>query len=115
MNNVSLIGNLTKNIELKKTNAGKSIAKFTLAVRRKAEETDFIQCIAWEKTAELLNTYCAKGSKIAVVGRIQTGSYDNQSGQKVYTTDIIVEQVEFLSKAEKAEEPIKVQSDDLPF
>lgn len=95
---------MTKDVEIR--NAGSTlVARYTLAVDRKfkreGEQTaDFIPCIAFGRNAEFAEKYLTKGKKIAVVGRIQTGSYTNQSGQKVYTTDVIVEEQEFVeSKA----------------
>jgi single-strand DNA-binding protein len=72
--------------------------KFSLAVKRvlKKDESDFISCIAWAKTAEIMHQYLHKGSLIGVSGRIQTGSYDNQKGNKVYTSDVIVDTFNFL-------------------
>lgn len=101
MNRAIIIGRLTRDPEVRYTDGGLSIAKTTVAVDRKfkkdgAEQVaDFIPCTAFGKTAEFIEKYFAKGSKIVVEGRIQTGSYTNQDGQKIYTTDIIVEQVEF--------------------
>lgn len=104
MNKTALIGRLTRDVEVR--NAGTTlVARYTLAVDRKfkreGEQTaDFIPCIAFGRNAEFAEKYLTKGKKIAVVGRIQTGSYTNQSGQKVYTTDVIVEEQEFVeSKA----------------
>ena len=91
---------MTKDVEIR--NAGSTlVARYTLAVDRKfkreGEQTaDFIPCIAFGRNAEFAQKYLTKGKKIAVVGRIQTGSYTNQSGQKVYTTDVIVEEQEFV-------------------
>lgn len=101
MNNVQLIGNLTKDIELRKTQNGKSVVNFTLAVARtfNREETDFIQCQAWEKTADLLSQYCYKGFKIGVTGQIQTGSYE-KNGQTVYTTTVRVNNIDLLTPRE---------------
>lgn len=98
MNNVQLIGNLTKDIELRKTQSGKSVVNFTLAVSRtfNREETDFIQCQAWEKTADTIAEYCRKGSKLGITGEIRTGSYE-KNGQTVYTTTVIVSHFEFLT------------------
>lgn len=101
MNNVILIGRLTKDPELKYANNGTEIARFTVAVDRrykKEEEktADFINCLAFGKTAEIIEKWFSKGNKIAITGRIQTGSYENKEGQKVYTTDVIVESVEFV-------------------
>src|SRR5690554_3987557 len=104
MNKVSLIGRITKDLELRRTNTNLAYCKFTLAVNRmfsKNNEADFINCVAWKKTAENLVKYMGKGSRIGVVGAIQTGSYQNQNGQKVYTTEVNVSEVEFLdTKAE---------------
>lgn len=101
MNNVQLIGNLTKDIELRKTQSGKSVVNFTLAVSRtfNREETDFIQCQAWEKTADILSQYCYKGFKIGVTGQIQTGSYE-KNGQTVYTTTVRVNNIDLLTPRE---------------
>lgn len=105
MNKVLLIGRLTKDPEIKYTDGGASIARFSTAVDRKfkkeGEDTaDFINCVSFGKTAEFVEKYFHKGNKIVIEGRIQTGSYTNKDGQKVYTTDVIVEQVEFAeSKA----------------
>lgn len=105
MNLVVLIGRTTRDIELRQSSSGTSIARFTLAVdRRVSEEADFIGCLAFDKTAETLARYAGKGTKIAVTGRIQTGSYDGKDGKKVYTTDVIVEQFEFC-ESRKAEQP----------
>lgn len=101
MNNVQLIGNLTKDIELRKTQSGKSVVNFTLAVARtfNREETDFIQCQAWGKTADILHQYCHKGFKIGLSGNIETGSYD-KNGQRVYTTTVIANNIELLTPRE---------------
>lgn len=101
MNNVQLIGNLTKDIELRKTQSGKSVVNFTLAVARtfNREETDFIQCQAWGKTADILHQYCCKGFKIGLSGNIETGSYD-KNGQRVYTTTVIANNIELLTPRE---------------
>lgn len=103
MTNVTvLIGNLTKDVELRQVGNGTSVARFTLAVQRQfknangEKETDFIQCQAWKKTAELLAQYCQKGSKIAVRGSIRTGSYE-KDGARVYTTEVVAEDIEFLT------------------
>lgn len=124
MNQVILIGNTTKDIEMRSTNSGTVYARFTLAVSKftKGEKSaDFISCIAYNKTAELLNTYVSKGQKIGIVGRISTGSYQNKNGDKVYTTDVIVNEVEFLEPKKKAEDTAVDLSgfdeipDDFPF
>lgn len=124
MNNVQLIGRTTKEIEIRYTNNNKAVARFTLAVNRRSKDdgADFINCMAWEKIAELLEKYVKKGDRIAIRGRIQTGSYE-KDGKKVYTTDIVVDELEFLeSKKQDAPvssdgfEPVNEQIDDeLPF
>ena len=102
MNKVILMGRLTRDPEVRYGGANNSaVARFSLAVdrrfRREGEEqtADFINCVAFGKTAEFMEKYFRKGSKAVVEGRIQTGSYTNKDGQKVYTTDVVVEQVEF--------------------
>lgn len=101
MNQVQLIGNLTKDIELRKTAEGKSVVKFTLAVARTydREKADFISCQAWGKTADILHQYCHKGSKIGLSGSIETGSYE-KNGQRVYTTTVIANNIELLTPRE---------------
>lgn len=97
MNNVFLIGRTTKDPEIRYSQSNLAISRFTLAVDRvgKDKEADFISCIAFGKTAELMEKYAPKGRKIAIQGHIQTGSYDAKDGHKVYTTDVIVERLEF--------------------
>lgn len=99
MNKVILIGRLTKDPELRFTaGSGMAVSRFTVAVNRqfKKDETDFINCVAWGKTAETIAQYFTKGRPIAIVGHIQTGSYDAQDGTKRYTTDVAVESFEFI-------------------
>lgn len=98
MNKCVLIGNLTKDIDLKfQAGSGLAIGKFSLAVaRQKKGETDFINCIAFGKTAETMSQYLFKGSKVAIEGHIQTGRYTNKEGHKVYTTDVVIDRFEFV-------------------
>ena len=99
MNKVILIGRLTRDPEVSYSNAGNAVARYTLAVDRMTKNTDqtadFIRCVAFNKTAEFAESYLYKGIKIAVTGRIQTGSYTGREGQTVYTTDVVVENQEF--------------------
>lgn len=99
MNVCVLIGRLTRDPEVRWSQGQESmcIAKFTLAVDRKKKDSgaDFIPCTAFGKTAEFVEKYVKKGTKVVVQGRWQTGSYDNKEGQKVYTNDCIVESIEF--------------------
>ena len=107
MNKVILMGRLTKDPEVRYSQGenATAVARYTLAVDRQFkrdgdQSADFINCIAFGKRGEFAEKYLRKGTKIAVVGRIQTGSYTNKDGQKVYTTDVIVDEHEFVeSKA----------------
>ena len=108
MNKVILMGRLTRDPEVRYSqgDASTAIARFSLAVdrrfRRDGEEqtADFINCVAFGRTAEFMERYARKGTKFVVEGRIQTGSYTNKDGQRVYTTDVVVENIEFAeSKA----------------
>lgn len=122
MNKVILMGRITRDAEVRYSQGENStaIARFTLAVDRRynrnsanGEQTaDFINCVAFNKTAEFMERFGRKGTKFVVEGRIQTGSYTNKDGQKVYTTDVIVEQVEFAeSKASNGTDGGFVPSD----
>lgn len=100
MNSVQLTGRLTRDPEVNYSNGGTTVARFTLAVNRRFTQengptADFIRCVAFGRTAEFIEKYFRKGRKMDLNGRIQTGSYENQEGQKVYTTDIVVENAEF--------------------
>ncbi len=102
MNKVILMGRLTRDPEVRYGGANNSaIARFSLAVDRRfkregdEQTADFINCVAFGKTAEFLEKYARKGTKFVVEGRIQTGSYTNKEGNKVYTTDVVCENVEF--------------------
>ena len=102
MNKVVLIGRLTKDPELRYTPGnGVAVCRFTLAINRlfKKDETDFINCIAFNKRGEAIAQYVTKGRQLAVIGNIRTGSYDGQDGIKRYTTDILVESFEFIGNS----------------
>lgn len=117
MNNIVLIGRITKDPELKYTNNGKANTRFTLAVQRNKEETDFINCVAWEKTAENIAEYFKKGSQIAVQGSIRTGSYE-KDGRTVYTTDVWVYKFDFVGNnqnVKKNNENENGDNEDFPF
>lgn len=104
MNKVIIVGRLTRDPDIR-TTANSTMASFSVAVDRRYKQegqpdADFPRVIAWGKTAEFIEKYFHKGMKIAIDGRIQTGSYQNQNGQTIYTTDVIAEAVEFVeSKA----------------
>lgn len=107
MNTVQLIGRLTKDPELKYTQSGVATTSFTLAVNRNftnqqgEREADFIMCTAWRKTAELVCQYLNKGSLVGINGRIQTRNYENQQGQRVYVTEVIVDELTFVESKNK--------------
>lgn len=102
INNVTLIGRLTKDVELKYTPANQAVAQFTLAVNRTFKnangerESDFINCVIWRKSAENFANWAKKGALIGITGRIQTRNYENQQGQRVYITDVIAENFQML-------------------
>lgn len=107
MNKVILMGRLTRDPDVRYTQGEEpmTIARFTLAVDRRGKRdgeasADFPSCVCFRRTAEFIEKYAHQGTKLVVVGRIQTGSYTNRDGQKVYTTDVVVEEAEFAeSKA----------------
>ena len=100
VNQVVLIGRCVKDPELKKTQNNKSVVSFTIAVNQKynRDKTDFINCVAWEKTADYLGNYVKKGNLIAVEGRISTRNYDGSDGKKVYITEVVCESVQGLER-----------------
>lgn len=130
MNKVILCGRLTKDPDVRMAGETK-VAKYSLAVDRKVskgeeKQADFLNCVCFGKTADFAEKYLSKGKKILVVGRIQTGSYLNKDGAKVYTTDIVVEEHEFVESKNSSENPpdnggdgefmkIDNNSSDLPF
>lgn len=124
MNNVILIGRITKDLEPKYSQSGTAVLKFNVAVDRiKKGEADFPSIIAFGKTAEFLTNYSGKGKLIAIQGHIQTGSYD-KDGHKVYTTDVIADKVKPLEwgdsgqaerTATEQNEFFPVEDDDIPF
>lgn len=106
MNTVQLVGRLTRDIELKFTASGTATGSFNLAVNRNftnqqgEREADFINCVIWRKAAENLANWTRKGSLIAIDGRLQTRSYDNKHGQKVYVTEVVVNSFDLLESKE---------------
>lgn len=94
MNKAILIGRLTRDPDVRKSNET-MVARYTLAVDRFKDGADFISCVAFGKSAEFADKYLKQGTKVVVVGHIQTGSYTNRDGKKVYTTDVIIESQEF--------------------
>lgn len=142
LNNVSLVGRLTKDVDLRYTPSNVAVATFTLAVNRTFKnengerEADFINCVMWRQQAENLANWAKKGALIGVTGRIQTRSYDNQQGQRVYVTEVVAETFQLLeSKGQQGNQsqqrpaqqqapdfsrnangnPLDISDDDLPF
>lgn len=108
INNVVVVGRLTRAVDLRYTSNGTAYASFTLATDRDfknqngEKETDFINCVMWRKPAENLANYTKKGSLIGVSGRIQTRNYENEQGQRVYVTEVLAEKFSFLESAKTA-------------
>ena len=143
LNNVSLVGRLTKDVELRYTPSNVAVATFTLVVNRTFKnengerEADFINCVMWRQQAENLANWAKKGALIGVTGRIQTRSYDNQQGQRVYVTEVVAEQFQLLESRNSQSQsqgqqkqaqqetpdfsrsananPLDISDDDLPF
>ncbi|MBO0430456.1 single-stranded DNA-binding protein [Vagococcus fluvialis] len=109
INNVVLVGRLTRDPELRFTSNGSAVASFNLAVNRNftnasgEREADFVNCVIWRKPAETLANYAKKGTLIGVVGRIQTRNYENQQGQKVFVTEVVCDNFQLLEKRDSSE------------
>ncbi|HFU4362859.1 TPA: single-stranded DNA-binding protein [Streptococcus suis] len=136
INNVTLIGRLTRDVELRYTPNNVAVGAFTLAVNRNfknaagGREADFVNCVIWNKQAENLANWTKKGHLIGITGRIQTRSYENQQGQRVYVTEVVAESFQILEKRDNsanyssmeeqmppnfAGQPMDITDDDLPF
>lgn len=123
MNHVTLIGRMTKDPEVRYTQSGTPVGTFTLAVDRrvqkdKPKEADFIPCVVWSKTAEIVGNWCKKGKQVAVEGRMQVRSYDAKDGTKRYVTEVIVNDLELLGKSEggnKQDGREQLTDEDIPF
>lgn len=127
MNKIILIGNLTKDPEMNETNNGTTYCKFTVATSRRyanqdgKRETDFTNVVVWKNLSELCKEYLSKGRKVAVVGELRTRSYEAEDGSKRYISEVLADEVEFLSPKDKDENPkskpelIPCDDQDLPF
>lgn len=115
INNVVLVGRITKDLELKHTSNNKETTSFTVAINRAFKgqdgqtQADFISCVAFGKTAENVYRYCAKGSLIGVEGRIQTRNYQNNQGNTVYVTEVIADRVQFLDTKNQSQQGQQAQ------
>ena len=129
MNSVALVGRMTRDPDVR-YKEDLAIARFALAVARpkqngKEATSDFPNCIAFGKTAEMVEKYLGKGRLIGVTGRLQTGSYTDKDGKKVYTTDVVIDHIEFLDKKHDGEKPVEksnipegfeqISTDEIPF
>ena len=121
INNVTLVGRLTKDPDLRYTQSGTAVGQFTLAVNRNFtnqqgdREADFINCVIWRKAAESFANYARKGTLIGLTGRIQTRNYDNQQGQRLYVTEIVVENFQLLESKEVNEQRRSSKPDQATF
>ena len=137
INNVTLVGRLTRDPELRYTPSNIAITTFNMAVNRNFKnqagdrEADFINCMIWRQQAENFANWCKKGNQVGITGRIQTRSYDNQQGQRVYVTEVVADTVQLLEKRDNSENqsniedqmpasfgatnPLDIADDDLPF
>lgn len=112
MNQVTLIGRITKDLQIEAVSSYK-VLKFTIAVNNgKDRDADFINCQAWNKTAELIAQYFSKGSRIGVMGRMSTSKYDNKEGKTVYQTYVTVNSIEFIDEKKKEQPKEEVEEDD---
>jgi single-strand DNA-binding protein len=117
MNQVNLLGNICQDLEIKETSTGKKNIRFSIAIRRSKDESDFINCTAWNKTAEMIAQYFKKSDSIAITGNIKTGMYE-KDGVKKYTTDIWIEKFYFVGAGKKKNDNVEsmgevIESDDL--
>ena len=109
INNVTLVGRLTKDVDLRYTSTGTAVGTFSLAVNRQftnqagEREADFISCVIWRKSAENFANFTRKGSLVGITGRIQTRNYDNQQGQRVYVTEVVADSFTLLEPKQTTE------------
>ena len=121
MNKVFLIGNLTRDPEVGQTKSGVSACRFSIAVNRNyadangEKQTDFFNCTAWRGLADTIGKYCKKGQKVAVSGSIQLRTFEDNSGTTRTAVDILVQEIEFLTKVEEKETKSLFDDSDLPF
>nr|DAX64626.1 MAG TPA: Single strand binding protein [Caudoviricetes sp.] len=120
LNNVVLVGRMTKDAELRYTPQNQAIATFTLAVNRNFKnangerEADFINCVIWRQQAENLANWAKKGVLIGITGRIQTRSYENQQGQRVYVTEVIADNFQLLESRNQSQDKTQASSNEVP-
>ena len=136
INNVVLIGRLTRDVNLRYTPQNQAVGQFTLSVNRNFKnqngeyDADFINCVIWGKSAENFANWTKKGNLVGITGRVQTRNYENQQGQRVYVTEVVAESFQLLEKRDNsanqnsmaeqmppsfAGDPMDIKDDDLPF
>lgn len=129
INNVVLVGRMTRDAELRMTQSNTAVASFTLAVNRPFKnqngerEADFINCVIWRQAAENLANWCKKGALVGITGNIQTRNYENQQGQRVYVTEVLANNFQLLESRSQqqssnnnlANNPMDISDEDLPF
>ena len=120
MNKVVLVGRLTKDPEIKNTSSQVQFCNFTVAVDRRFKDqsgqrqADFINCVAWRQTASFISSYFRKGSKIGIVGSLQSRSFDDNNGQRRYVTEVVADNVEFLSSKNSSKDDAFIQKSFCP-
>lgn len=138
INKCILVGRLTRNPELRRTNTGNAVTSFNLALNRNynsadGQQADYINCLCWNKLAENVEKYCSKGSLVGIEGRLRSRSYENSQGQKVYVVEVVCESVQFLETkssrenrnnnvessnsydANKVDDDFEIKEDDIQF
>lgn len=104
MNNVSLSGNMTRDIEMRVTQAGKKVGNLSIAINEGKDKTEYVNLVAWDKTAELIEQYCRKGDRFACTGRLQTSTWD-KDGEKRYKTEVVINTFDFPPKSNSQQKP----------
>ena len=125
INNVVLVGRMTRDAELRMTQSNTAVASFTLAVNRNFKnqsgerEADFINCVIWRQAAENLANWCKKGALVGITGNIQTRNYENQQGQRVYVTEVLANNFQLLESRSQQQSSnnnsMDISDEDLPF
>lgn len=120
LNRTALVGRMTRDPELRRTGNGTAVTSFTLAVNRNftsngGQEADFIPCTVWNKVAENVEHYCSKGSLVSVDGRLQSRTYDNAQGQKVFVVEVVCDSVQFLDTKQKQENANLPQNEEITY
>lgn len=100
INNVTLCGRITRDLEIRYTQSEKAVCNFSIAVQVNKEEAQFFNCVAWNGTAEIISQYCNKGDKIVIIGHLNSRTWETDDGDTKYITEIVVDTIEFASQAQ---------------